>query len=160
MSMESPEFDKGHQGAKRASWKKNHFRDLALKVCEEHPKADVEELADLFLKELENFPDYMESIAVYIMANVRASLDPGKSRHPGRPGKADDAIFEKVTNQVAARVLMNLRMPTGKTLGESTGAECTRAGGWLKAVGTRVGPRGIVSKKLSEKDLVEILKKT
>ena len=153
MSMEA-ELDKGRQGAKRASWTKVHYRDLALRVCEEHPNESVEELAELFLDELQKYPDYMHSSASYVMANSRASLAPRSSKPSGN-------LEEKVIKQVAAKAmdrLMLMLMPSGKTLGESTGAECIQAGGWLVKVGKAVGARGIVGEKLSEKQLREMLK--
>jgi hypothetical protein len=155
MSLEA-ELDKGHSGAKRSSWKKIHFRDLALKVCEENPEAGIEELADAFLVQLKRYPDYMESIAVYIMANIKASLEPGRSRRPRK--EIGDAVLRGVAGKVAARVLMTLPMPSGKTLGQSTGRECTQAGGWLVNVGERVGPAGIVSEHISEKQLAKMFR--
>jgi hypothetical protein len=154
-------LEKGQQGAKRSSWKKLHFRDLALKVCEQHRDADVEQLATLFLNELEQYPGYMESIAVYIMANVRSSLAP-RSGRSGRSGRVIPSslagIEQRVVAKTAARVLMKLIMPNGKTLAQSTGAECKRAGGWLVAVGEKIGDRGVVGKKLKEQDLLKLFK--
>ena len=137
--------DLGRQGAKRSSWTKVHYRDLALKVCHENPDADVEELAEIFLAALEKHPEFMESIAIYIMANIRAALTP-------RSQPVTD-LETRVIKQVAAKVLMKLPMPGGKTLGQSTGAECIKAGGWLAAVGHKIGRRNIVGEKLKEKDL-------
>jgi hypothetical protein len=144
------ELDKGLKGSKRASWSKANYRDLALRVCEVHPDLEVEELAREFLKELEQFPEYMSSIAIYIMANVKASLDQKPRARPTTP----TATVERI----AARVLMRLQMPSGKLLGESTGAECVKTGGWLREVGKAVGPRGIVSEKLTEDDLARMLR--
>lgn len=155
MSME-PDIDRGHTGAKRSSWKKIHFRDLALKVCEEHQGAAIEELAEAFLEELQRYPDYMGSIAIYIMANIRASLEPGRSHRPR--SSIEETVLKSVTAKVTTRVLMSLEMPGGKTLGQSTGAECIQAGGWLIKVGKHVGPAGIVGERVTEKQLMRMFK--
>lgn len=152
-------MDKGLHGAKRSSWKRAHFRDLALKVCEDNPDASIEELAVKFMAELERYPDYMESIAIYIMANIKASLSPGRSRRP-RAADMDHSVLKGIARKLTARVLMKLAMPNGKTLGESTGAECTQAGGWFREVGRKVGPTGIVSQKMTEQQLKALLKKS
>lgn len=153
-------LNKGVSGVKRSSWKRIHFRDLALKVCEEHPDSNVEELAESFLSELERFPDYMESIAVYIMANVRASLNIRRSegsRQDPRTAAAAAAVGN-LTKKIVARVLLDFQMPSGKTLRESTGGDCMKAGGWLKAVGLAAGKSAIVGDKLTEDQLQKLFK--
>lgn len=154
MSMET-QLDRGTQGAKRASWTRVHYRDLALKVVEEHPDLSVEELAELFLDELKKYPDYMHSIAIYVMANIRASLSP---RAGGQQGSNLEAKVVKAVAAKAMTALMSMMMPSGKTLGESTGAECIKAGGWLAKVGSKVGPKGIVGEKLDEEGLQKLFK--
>lgn len=152
----SVEMDKGQSGAKRSSWKKVHFRDLALRVLEDNEDVSIEELADAFRMELQRFPDYLDSICVYIMANIKASLDPGRSHRPR--GEISKRVLNGVAAKVTAQVLMLLPMPNGKTLGQSTGDECIKAGGWLTNVGKYVGPVGIVGERISEKQLVKMFK--
>ena len=91
----------------------------------------------------------MQSIAIYIMANTKQALAVKKAGTTAAP----DLRVRNAIKKIASQVLMTLRLPTGKTLGESTGAECRRCGGWLAKVGDRVGPRGIVGKKLNEQQL-------
>lgn len=69
----------------------------------------------------------------------------------------DDTTKSMKASAVAKIVLMQVTLPTGKTLAESTGAECVAAGGWLARVGERVGPRGIVGEILSESQLRGLL---
>jgi len=156
--MTDMEINKGTQGAKRASWAKLNYRDLALRICADNPGAETEDLAKVFMEELERYPDYMQSIAIYIMANVRASLDPAHRRKdPGRSTVAAE-VLEKAATKVVGQVLMTLTMPSGKMLGQSTGSECIKAGGWLVAVGRKVGPRNLVGQKLTEDDLRRMIK--
>ena len=128
-------MDLGHQGAKRSSWAKMHYRDLALKICEEHPKLGVEQLAELLMDELKKYPDYMPSIAIYIMANIKAALT-YKNRDSG--SEPLPSLERRIIKQVAAKAmtaLLAMQMPNGKTLAKSTGAECIAAGGWLAGLG-------------------------
>jgi hypothetical protein len=55
-------------------------------------------------------------------------------------------------------VLMEWLMPNGKALGDCTGAECARMGGWHRAIAKRVAPRQIVRKVLSEDDVQALWK--
>jgi hypothetical protein len=151
MSVET-NLDRGMIGSKRSSWKKVHFRDLALKVVEEHKDSSIEELARYFIEELQRYPDYIESIAIYIMANVRASLE-ARGGRPRGSGVSNNKGLEKLAKKVAAKVLMDYVLPDGKMLRDATGAECVAAGGWLKQVGEKVGAANIVGKKLTEADL-------
>lgn len=149
-------IDKGQTGAKRSSWQKLHFRDLGLKICEEHPDATVESLADIFVEQLDKYPEYLESIAIYIMANVRASLL--QHAAPRRQERnTETTVLNSIAKKVAARALMELELPNGKLLRESTGTECIKAGGWLKKIGEAVGPTGIVGQKLTEAKLRNLL---
>ena len=151
-------IDKVQSGAKRSSWKKVHFRDLGLKVCEDNPGASVEELAQLFLDEINRFPEYLDSIAVYVMANVRASLTAGKSRMPPARPEENQTVIENLAKRVAARALLDFELPSGILLRHARGSDCTKAGGWLTAVGEKVGPKGIVGKKMTERDLRQLFK--
>lgn len=150
------QVEKGSTGAKRSSWAKVHYRDLALSICESNKDMSVEELAELFLDALQKHPEYMNSIALYVMANTRASLQP----RTGAKGFAqhEAKMIEKIAAKTLVR-LMELTMPSGRTLGESTGSECSKAGGWLAKVGKAVGPTGIVGEKLTEEQLRKMLPK-
>lgn len=158
MSME-PNIDMGYQGAKRSSWSRLHYRDLALKICQEHNDASIEELAQFFLDALRDHPEFLDSIAVYIMANVKASLSPPRSR-PGKNSSIEADVIKSVARKAMEIVFMELQMPSGKTLGKSTGAECMKIGGWLSAVGKKVGKTGIVGKKLTEAELKKMFKES
>jgi hypothetical protein len=151
MSLDE-EFNKGRMGAKRSSWAKVHYRDLGLKVYEAHPNAEVEDLAQWFLEELEKHPEFLQSIAVYIMANVKSALSVPRAR-PRNTQALETEIIHSIAEKTVTVVLMSLTLPSGKTLAASTGAECNAAGGWLARIGERVGPAGIVGECLTEAEL-------
>lgn len=164
MTLQDGELHKGRKGAKRSSWAKLHFRDLALQVCKDNPQLveedNIEALAALFLGEVRKNPGYLESISIYIMANVKASLEarPYTPRTPAQRASMEKAVENSVINKVTARVLMKFRMPNGKTLEQSTFAECATAGGWLTKVSEFGEPAEIVGQKLSEAQLRRLLK--
>jgi hypothetical protein len=152
--MEGLEIDKGQQGAKRSSWEKVHYRDLALRICEDHPDLSVDELATLFECELQDHPAYLRSIAVYVMANTRASLTP-------RRVPSERAMEDKLVTKIAAKAaqqLMAIMMPNDKPLRHCTGAECIKFGGWLTQVGRRIGDKAVVGDKLTEADLQKMFR--
>jgi hypothetical protein len=70
-----------------------------------------------------------------------------------RPSAAEVSAAKRRLQKI---VLMEWVMPSGKRLGDYTGKECAAEGGWLTAVSERIGPRGVVRKKLSEQDLIDI----
>lgn len=149
--------DLGRKGAKRSSWAKVHYRDLALKICRDHPEAEVEDLAEWFLEELQSQPEFLQSIAIYIMANVRASLGIARAR-PRDTGAMERDMIKGIAAKAATIVLMTMTMPNGKMLAKSNGTECIKAGGWLTRVGKKVGPAGIVGDRLTEEDLQALFK--
>ena len=59
--------------------------------------------------------------------------------------------------EAAGIVLLNLVLPSGKMLKDSTGAECAGAGGWYTKIASRVAPDEVVGNVLSEEQLRKIL---
>ena len=57
-------------------------------------------------------------------------------------------------------ILMDCRLSTGKELRLSTFGECASESGWLREVAKQGKPNGIVGKKLTEKDLWNLRKRT
>jgi hypothetical protein len=54
------------------------------------------------------------------------------------------------------RGLLNWMMPNGKKLGDCTGRECRKAGGWLTRVAAKVPPRKLVRDVLSDAQLQKL----
>ena len=167
MTLQDNELHKGKKGAKRSSFAKLHFREMALRICKDNPQLvkddDIEALAQLFESEVRKNPGYLESISIYVMANVKASLEERptyKPRTPAQKAAIEKAVENSVVNKIAAKVLMKFRMPDGKTLDESTFADCAKAGGWLTKVSTFGKPDEIVGQKLSEAQLRRLLKES
>lgn len=66
------------------------------------------------------------------------------------------AIYEAMVAQIRDVILLDIVMPDGKRLRESTGADCAKAGGFFAEVGKRIKPTQVVDKHLTENDLKNI----
>jgi hypothetical protein len=62
----------------------------------------------------------------------------------------------RIARRVRNMVLMDLVLPTGKKLRESTFADCAKAGGWFSEIAKHGKPNQAVDKKLTEDDLQNI----
>lgn len=65
----------------------------------------------------------------------------------------------RLKNAVRQAILMDVTLPNGKKLRESTFADCKKAGGWLTEVSRHGRATEAVDKKLSEADLQNIWKR-
>jgi hypothetical protein len=162
--MTHTDVDLGIRGAKRASYQKRNFRDLALKVLIDNPDEEVENLVDDFIEMLHKDADSFRSLAIYGLQNVKTSLHPIRGRPLYSPPKnLEKQIIEEQAATITKKItdnLMQFMMPTGKTLEQSTGAECNQVGGWFKVIGKKIGIRGIVGQKLTEGDLQKLFKES
>ena len=64
----------------------------------------------------------------------------------------------EIKNEIIGNML-NFVMPTGKTLADTTGRECIRAGGIFVRIGKKVGPGKLVGKVLTNQQLMKLFAK-
>lgn len=164
------EINKGTQGAKRASFQKTSYRDVALKILIDNPEAEVEDVVEEFVTALLANREALTSLAIYGLANVKASIvRPVREYGSKKPTPTiRERVIEREAKRITKRIVENLldfEMPNGKTLGQSSGAECEKAATyhgqrnkWLLAIAKKVGKRGIVGEVLSNADLKKMLK--
>jgi hypothetical protein len=154
--------DLGVRGSKRASFQKRNYRDLALKILVANPDEDVENLVEEFMEMLIKDNDAFRSLAIYGLQNVKTALHPLRASSPRTsPQATEKQIIEGQAAEITKKITANLlqfMMPSGKTLAQSTGAECNKVGGWFKTIGQRVGRTGVVGDKLTENDLQKLFK--
>lgn len=68
-------------------------------------------------------------------------------------------IAQKIIQNAAPTILMNLPMPNGKPLKDCTGNECSKFGGWFGLIAKAIKPKEIVGKHLTETDLQNLLRR-
>jgi hypothetical protein len=147
----------GVRGQTRSSWR-DGLRGLFMLLYRQHADANRAELLEFYLAEAKG-PDFSASPQneAYIDDALKRAFDNDftaahRSDRPQRRAAARDV--STLVDSIRAGVLLDLVMPNGKLLRDSTGEECEQAGGWLVQVGARVGRTGIVGALLSDADLV------
>lgn len=163
-------LDTGTYGAKVQSWKKENPRDLLKQLIEENPSMDKPALLSALREELlaEDHIGYLYAVIEYWFSNnyhslVEARAAP-KSRVSQKAAKVARqakvaAIKEKVQERIheeAKIILLDMILPTGKALRDSTGDDCARAGGWFARIAEQVNPDQTVGAVMSEDQLRDL----
>jgi hypothetical protein len=110
------------------------------------------------LGSLKNTPKTTTPVVVNISEHVSKKVDVGaiKKNQVAMVTKGVKQLTAKIEQEAAKKariILMDMILPTGKRLGDSTGAECISCGGWLKSVGDKIGPDAIVEASITEDEL-------
>jgi hypothetical protein len=153
--------DLGTTGAKQTSWEKRNARELVARIVTENPAADDESLFQIFANECA--PYFMEICRYYFANTLRAirprSVGPAVIRTPVTEAEVAEVAAikteakQKAKAVITERVLLDIILPNGKMLRDSTGSECIQAGGWLTRVGKLVQPNEKVGAVLTEKEV-------
>lgn len=156
----------GTYGAKVQSWKNANPRDLLKTLIDENPSAAKPALLAMVRSELldERAADMLDSVIEYWFTNNYHSLVAPVARAPRPPREvvkaAQTAKVAEIKANVQARIqeearllLLDLVLPNGKALRDSTGNECAKAGGWFTKIASRIPPGKKVGKVLSEDQL-------
>ena len=144
----------GVTGAKRATWRSVNPRELLRRIIDGKPKADEAKWRESFWKEIEDDKDYLQAIVEYWLDNnLRSLSDPKLARRThGLQKQAISSVKATVAQRIRT-TLLELKMPNGKTLGNCTGMECAKFGGWLTEVGNVVPASTKVADHLSEDEV-------
>ena len=153
----------GVQGAKVQSWSKFNARQLLARIRTENPEADSEERFHLFKAEC---APYFDEILRYWYTNNDRALDAPRRARPVIEAIAEKeerkAKLEKGLATIKARavemVLLDITLSTGKRLGDSTGKECAKEGGWLTRISKMVKPDQKVGDALTEAQVRAVFK--
>ncbi len=146
--------NQGKIGAKRQTWQTTNPRSLLIKLIGENPhetRQDEQNILDLFWSRVKKNEDMLQAICEYWGTNNYRSIvyrtDPEKKME--RQKEIDEAkriIYGRI-------ILLDWKMPNGKSLRECTKKDCLRAGGWLKKVASKLKPHQQVGQVFSEKQL-------
>ena len=158
----------GVLGATRQTWRAKSVRDLLVEIIKDNRKASDRELLDKFIERLREEEVYFLAAAEYAFDNALRALR-REQPIPERTAELVERAAQRVENaavhvkrvaQIKAKVaLLSIKMPSGKTLAQSTGAECVRAGGWFAAIGKRIKASEIVGNVLDEQTLQRMFKR-
>ncbi len=147
----------------------NAFRDAMLRNTD----ASRKESFGYFYAEIQNDPRYLTALAEDYFYRQCANWRPVElaphsvtlAATPAQEARVEKAAAKRVESKARVAVevkrlktvlLMNLTLPTGKTLRESTGAECAKAGGFYLEVSRYLKPTEVVDKHLDEEELGNI----
>jgi hypothetical protein len=146
--------------------------DLLKKVVEANPKADTDAIYEEFKEKLLQIDNdaYLDIVIMSWFGPAYSRLtapepDPKAQAEQRDRRKAEErALVEakKAAGQarMAKIVLLDMVLPHGKSLKDSTGRECAQLGpqigDWLNRVAGEVRPTQVVGKVLSEERLQEL----
>ena len=155
-------IDTGTYGAKRQSFRKASPRDLLRQMVEENKHSSEKTLHKKFATAVRNDDDYLDAIIEYWFANNYRSLvhkpeHVVRVEHQQRNARVE-TIKERVKIAATRMVLLDMVLPSGKSLRDSTGKECKKAGGWLTKVAALLKPTQKVGDVLSESKVKELFR--
>lgn len=144
------------RGATRRSWQTSNIRAAIKEIVDSMPGASEEVLKEAFFRCLDNDRELALAVYDYAWANGLWAL----VRPPRVPkGRLQNSLRD--TRQMVRGAIqlkcLDFILPTGKSLRDSTGSECRKAGGWLSKIAEKVGARQKVGDALSETQVRRLL---
>jgi hypothetical protein len=163
--------DTGMAGAKRPTWRTVNPRALLKTTILANKNASNTELRELYWKEVEDDKNHLRAIVESFLDNnmrsmmmpVPAARSPAKSSNGASVAKTEAVakIKQKLQERVnyeAKIALLELVMPNNKVLGDCTGPECKKFGGWFANLAKRVPRNKTVAQTLSEEQVRKLYK--
>lgn len=152
----------GIYGAKRQTWKRASPRDLLKRLMDENGRASEQAIQRKFTVAVRDDEDYIDAIIEYWFANNYRSLV-HKQPQVTQAARAEHAalaevIKEKIKVAAARMVLLDMVLPNGKPLRDSTGKDCAKAGGWLSKIAAEIKPTQKVGEALSEAEVQKLFR--
>lgn len=159
-------LDAAKYGAKTQTLRGGNPRAMLKRLIDERPTDSEEDLLGPLL-ELLGVPDAgdaLRAVVSYWLTNNRRALliENSQACRPVQPAPVEPAAeasavsknIDKLKSHIKAKaaemVLLDLALPSGKKLRDSTGRECARAGGWFAKIAAKVAPQQVVGKIMSE----------
>ena len=143
----------GIKGQTRSTWRDiTHLRGMLLKLMTQNEDATREELEVLYLAKAKKTPALIDEALRRAFDNDLSGIQRPLAKRRIISKQEVTATVERLANVV----LLDLILPNGKALRNSTGKECRQAGGWLTKIADRVGDRGVVGATLDEPEIAAI----
>lgn len=156
-------IEPGQYGAKRATWRDTNPRNLLRNIIEKDVTAGEKVWREEFWQKVTKRASisnnsYLFAVVQYWLDNnIRSLLLEIRGQNTRKAKKTETQTeLVQVAQTTETILLMRLPMPNGKLLGECTGAECQRFGGWYARIAKLVPARKIVSDVLNEDKLHEL----
>lgn len=156
------ELDLGRNGAKVQSWRENNPRAILRQMLDASPGASDEELLQKLGEKLSD-KEWDVVLEYWFSNNVRSIRHEGVGKREVAVARTElafknaSAQLEEKIQEKAKIKLMEMLLPSGTMLKDSTGNDCEKAGGWFKKIAAKVGADEIVGQKLSENQLRALL---
>jgi len=155
-------------GATVQSWSGSSPRHVLENLVNEKPGASKEELFAAFRETItrDEYASAVDSILEYwFYNNYRYLVERPRTTAQDAPARAASrASVEGVKSSIKAAavkmVLLDMMLPHGKKLADSTGQECRdlgpKVGAWLTAIAGQIMPNEVVGKTMSEQRVREL----
>jgi hypothetical protein len=167
------ELNTGIYGAKRQSWKSSNPRDVLKRLIEASPHSDDIDLLYECWESLKQREDYLFTVFEYWFANNYRSLMLPKISDAEQEIRTQKTKcqFEHIKNSIKTKIgkkitdeiniaLLEMILPHGKQLRDTTGKDCAilgpKVGAWLTVVASKVRPNQKIGDALSEDQIKEI----
>lgn len=162
-------IDPGTLGAKRMSWRHGP-RELLKHIIDDLGTADRERLLAAFTEQMflpGNRPALESAIEYFFTNNLNSLLEhsglaSSRTLARARTRERTEQVSKDIVRQltaVAGHMLLDLVLPHGKPLKETTGSECLAIGGWLSHIGAKMKSDDLVGAVFSEEQLRNIFEK-
>jgi hypothetical protein len=129
--------------------------EVLTSLVEGDPTAGADRLFRSWLDIVREDEDLFIPALRHTFTNMLSCLDRDKRRGTVRavPVAAQRQLVEQVKERVVQVILMNLTLPSGKLLRDSTFKECASAGGFFARISKQGKPNQVVGKTLTEDHL-------
>lgn len=133
-------------------------RQMLVDMIEGNPGASKDYLFDKFRELISEDDDCMRAVAWYFFVNFYEYETTTRNRKPNHQGRVASQARQRVMVERIKQkiILMDLILPSGKRLGDSTFADCAKAGGWFAKLARSGKPGQIVGKVLTEAQLKKL----
>lgn len=136
-------------------------RDLVIELIESMQGEQRDKMFEEFRRRISENDRYQRAVDWYFFVNMHDYLTTSRNKHqtPQQRAHAKQAADECVTDlkrKIVDIVLLDIILPSGKRLRDSTFAECGRAGGWFTKLAKMGKPAQVVGKVLTEAKLKAI----
>ncbi len=127
-------------------------RGIVAELVKNSPGTSREVLFEEFRKSVAIEATFRRAVEWFYFVNMYDEIR-AADRKGQRPSVVSRERVESLKRKITEVVFMDLTLPSGKKLKDSTFAECGKAGGWFTRVSLLGNPADIVGAKITEHEL-------